>query len=107
MGFFKRKFEKNVTRDNQFLKNYATRGNALLMYTEENEAITKELQSMIYDFQYTMPSFDPKAKELEKKIKKEFDRLTTLLEQPDYEDSDVISCIRLIRRTITDISSLR
>ena len=72
----------------------------------ENENITKEINRMIEDFQYTVPSMDTKAKELEKKIKKEFDRLANMLEQTDCDEAEVVNSIRLIRRTITDISSL-
>ena len=107
MGFFKRKNEKNVTRDNQFLKNYAVRSESLLIYVEENEVITKEIRLMIEDFQYTVPSFQDKARDLEKKIKKEFDRLTGMLEQPDCDENEIIMSVRLIRRTVADISSLR
>ncbi len=106
MSFFKRKNERNVTRDNQFLKNYATRSTALLMYVEENEHITKEINLMIEDFQYTVPSMDTKAKDLEKKIKKEFDRLANMLEQTDCDEDEVVKSIKYIRRTINDIASL-
>lgn len=107
MGFFKRKHEKNVARDNHFLKSYATRGEALLMYTEENEAITKELKAMNDEFQYTVPTADAGAKEIEKKIKKDFERLTNMLEQTDCDEGEVIMTIRAIRRSITEISSMR
>jgi acetyl-CoA C-acetyltransferase len=44
MGLFgKKKFNKNVTRDNIFLKDYAIKCNGLVFYVENNEAVKKEL----------------------------------------------------------------
>ena len=106
MGFFKRKNEKNVTRDNDFLQSYATKTQGLLMYAEESEAITNELLKMVDDFKYTAPSYSPAAKELEKKIMKDHERLTNMLEQPDCVESEIIMTIRAIRRAINDISAL-
>ena len=52
MGLFKKAFQKNATRDNQFFKNYAVKINALLRYTEDNEKVTTELKKLQDDFQY-------------------------------------------------------
>ena len=43
MGLFKKRFSKNVTRDNEFLKNYAIKCNGLTFYLENNEKVLKEL----------------------------------------------------------------
>ena len=106
-GFGKKKYEKNVTRDNEFLKDYAIKTNALLMYVEENEKIKKELNALKDDFQYTVATPEHDAKGLEKKIRKDFDALTATLQQSDWEENDVLNLIRGIRRYIVEISSSR
>ena len=51
MGLFgKKKYEKNMTRDNQFLKNYAIKVNGLINFTEGNEKVTQELEALKKDF---------------------------------------------------------
>ena len=107
MGFFKKKFVKNVSRDNEFLKGYAIKVNGLLIFVEENEKISKELRLMMDDFQYTVASPSSEAKKIEKNIEKDFEALTALLQQPDFEENEVLLAIRTIRRYIVEISSLR
>ena len=48
MGFFKKRFSKNVTRDNEFLKNYAVKCNGLAFYLENNEKVLKELMLVLF-----------------------------------------------------------
>ena len=107
MGFFKKSFQKNVTRNNEFLKDYAIKCNGLALYVEENEKVLKELNALKDDFQYTVATNIRDAKGLEKKIKKDFERLTNMLEQTDCDEGEVIMTIRAIRRSITEISSMR
>ncbi len=107
MGFFKKKFSKNVSRDNEFLKDYAIKVNGLLIYAEGNEKITAELRSMMDDFQYTVASSKPEAKRIEKNIKKDFDTLTATLQQSEWAEGDVSLLIKGIRRYLVEIGSLR
>ncbi len=108
MGLFgKKKFDKNVSRDNEFLKDYAIKVNALLMYVEENEKLTKELSALKDDFEFSVASSDPKAKALEKKIVKDFDQLKATLQQADWDEAEVLMLARGIRGTIVEITSLR
>ncbi len=107
MGFFKKTFSKNVTRDNEFLKNYATRCNGLLLYAQENEKVKSELTQLKDDFQYTVATDAKKAKDMEKKIKADFDALTALFQQPDWDEIQALMLIRGIRRYIVEISSMR
>lgn len=107
MGFFRKKLVKNVSRDNEFLKDYAIKVNGLLIYAENNETITAELRKMMDDFQYTIPSQKPEAKALEKKVKKDFDTLTMTLQQSEWSENDVSMLIKGIRRYLTEIASLR
>lgn len=107
MGFFKKRFEKNVSRDNEFLKSYAVKVNGLLFYTGDNEKVSEELCALMNDFQYTMASSKPEAKKVEKSIESEFDVLSKKFQQPDWADDEVILSIRNIRRYIIEIGSLR
>ena len=107
MGLFKKMFQKNVTRDNEFLKSYAIKVNGLLMYTEKNEKVSDELRALMNDFQYTVASSKPEAKKIEKNIVKEFDALTLKLQQLDWAEDEVLLMIRNLRRYIIEIGSLR
>ena len=107
MGFFKKRFEKNVSRDNEFMKNYAIKTAGLLMYTENNGKISEELEKMKEDFQYTVASALPEAKRIEKKITTDFETLTATLQQNDWNENDVSMLIKGIRRYIVEIRALR
>ena len=106
-GFGKKKYNKNVSRDNEFLKEYAIKVNGVMMFVEENEKVTTELTALKNDFQYTVASSDSSAKSLEKKIKKDFDALTATLQQPEWDEKEVLLLIRGMRRYIVEISSMR
>ncbi len=107
MGFFKKTFSKNVTRDNEFFKNYATKCNGLLFYTEENQKVKKEIIQLRDDFQYTVATDDKGAKAIEKSIKEDFEALTAHLQQSDWDEAQALLLIRGIRRYIVEISSMR
>ena len=107
MGLFKKKYVKNVSRDNEFLKSYAVKTNGLLMFAENNAAVTAELNSLKDDFQYAVASSDKDAKALEKKIAADFDQLALTLEQPQWEEAQVLLAIKSLRRTIVNITSMR
>ena len=107
MGLFKKRYVKNTVRDNEFLKGYAIKVHGLLLYTENNEAVTKALKEMMDDLQYTVASSDSDAKGVEKKIKKEFDALTAALQQDGWDEAGVLASIRNIRRFVIEISSMR
>lgn len=107
MGFFKRSFQKNVTRNNEFLKDYAVKCNGLALYIEENEKVQKELNALKDDFQYTVATNIRDAKGIEKKIKKDFDALTAVLQQAEWDEKEVLLLIRGLRRYIIEISSMR
>lgn len=105
-GFFRKKYEKNVERDNEFLKEYAGKVNGLILFAEENEKVKTELKALQDDFQYCVASPDPKAKKLEKKIKADFENLSGLL-KGDWEEKEIIILIREIRQAIVDLRSIR
>lgn len=107
MGFFKKRYSKNVARDNEFLKKYAVRVNGLLIFTENNATVSAELNALKDDFQYTVATSDKGARDLEKKISENFEALATALEQPQWEEAQVLLMIKSLRRSITEISSLR
>ena len=57
-GFGKKKYNKNVSRDNEFLKDYAIKCNGLSFYLEGKENVLKELNLLKDDFQYTVATDD-------------------------------------------------
>ena len=105
-GFGRKKYAKNVSRDNEFLKEYAVKVNGLLVYVEENEKITKELTQLKEDFQYTVASPEAKARGAEKKIEQEFKKLTQALQQPNWSEEEVSFMIKGLRRYIVEIASM-
>ncbi len=107
MGFFKKSFQKNVTRDNEFLKDYAVKCNGLVFYVEDNEKVKKELDQLKDDFQYSVATDVRAAKGLEKKIKADFNKLTALLAQEQWDEAEALLLIREMRRYIVEITSLR
>ena len=106
-GFGKKKYVKNVTRDNEFLKEYAIKCNGLALYIEDKENVKKELDMLKDDFQYTVATNDTAAKKLEKNIKSDFEALTALLQQPEFDETQAIMLIRGLRRYIVEINSMR
>ena len=106
-GFGKKKYVKNVTRDNEFLKDYAIKCNGLLFYVEDKENVKKELNMLKDDFQYTVATNDSAAKKLEKSIKTDFEALTAHLQQSDWDEAQALMLIRGLRRYIVEINSMR
>ena len=106
-GFGKKKYVKNVSRNNEFLKEYAIKTNGLIMYAENNETVLVELNKLKDDFQYTVASYNSDAKDFEKNIDREFTNLVTILQQPEWSEEEVLLLIKGLRRYIVEISSLR
>ena len=107
MGFFKKSFQKNVTRDNEFFKNFAIKINALMRYTEENEKVTAELKKLQSDFQYTVATEDRHAKKHEKSIDKMYDELKAVLQQPAWDEQQVLLIVKNMGMEIDEINSMR
>lgn len=107
MGFFKRKYSKNVTRDNQFFKTYAVKMNALLRYVEDNEKVTEAIERLQNDFQYTVASADSHAKKCEKNIKKLYEELKAMLQQPGWNEQQVLLLVKNMGAEIDEINSMR
>jgi len=108
MGLFgKKKYEKNMARDNQFLKNYAIKVNGLINFAEGNERVIKELEDLKHDFQYSVGTSAKDNKKLEKKIENDYKALSDMLTQPSWEEAEVIRMARIIRQTIVEITANR
>ena len=107
MGFFKKAFSKNVTRDNQFFKNYAIKINALLRYAEENEKVTAELRKLQDDLQYTVASADRDAKKYERKIEKMYEELKAKFQTTAWDEQEVLLIIKNMGAAIDEINSMR
>ena len=60
-----------------------------------------------YDFQYAVATSSKEAKEIEKKITTDFEALAVALEQPQWEEAQVLLMIKSLRRSIVNITSLR
>jgi len=106
-GFGKKKYDKQVSRDNQFLKEYAIKVNGLILYVENNERVLTELNLLKNDFQYTVASPDKEAKAVEKSIEKDFKELTVELQKNGWDEETVMRLIKGLRRYVIEISSLR
>ena len=107
MGLFKRKYEKNVTRDNEYLKNFAVRINGLLRFTEENEKVTAELRKLQDDFRFTVATQVRGAKKIESRIDEKYENLKNTLQQPEWNEQEVIMMIRNIGLELDEINSMR
>ena len=107
MCFSKKKYVNNVSHDNEFLKDYAVKVNGLLIYAEENEKVKKELGALRDDFQYAVASASEKAKAIEKTIAKDFETLVAALQQPEWDEAEVLLMVKGLRRNIVEITSLR
>ena len=108
MGLFgKKKYSKNIARDNTFLKDYAIKVNGLLRLTEENEKVTAALKKLQEDFQYTIPTQDVDAKKMERNINKKYDELRAMLTTPEWDEQAVLMLIRAIGMEIDDINAMR
>lgn len=109
MGLFssKKKYVKNVTRDNEFLKNYAVKVNALMIYAEDNDKITAQLEELQNEFQYTVATADTDAKKFEKQIDNQYKTLYAVMSQPGWDEDEVIGMIRQMRATIITLMAER
>lgn len=104
---FRKKYEKGVTRDNNFFKNYAVKVNGLMRFAEGNEAVTAELKKLQHDFQFTVPSPSKEAKKVEGRIEEQYEALKTALQQPEWDENAVILMIRNIGMEIDEINAMR
>ena len=108
MGLFgRKKYTKNVARDNTFLKDFAIKLNGLMRYTEDNETVTKALRKLQEDFQFTVATQVKDAKKLEKNINQKYEALKAILQQPDWDEAAVLLAIRNIGLEIDEINAMR
>ena len=107
MGLFKKSYQKNATRDNEFFKNYAIKVNALLRYTDGFDKVIAELKRLQDDFQYTVATSDRHAKKNERNIEKMYDELKAMLQQTSWDEQQVLLLIKNIGAEIDEINSMR
>jgi predicted RNA binding protein with dsRBD fold (UPF0201 family) len=108
MGLFgRKKYEKNVSRDNSFLKDFAIKLNGLMRYTEENERVTTALRKLQEDFQFTVATQVKDAKKVEARINELYESLKAMLQQPEWDEQAVILAIRNIGLEIDEINAMR
>ena len=108
MGLFgRKKYAKNVGRDNTFLKDFAIKLNGLMRYTEGNEKVTAALRRLQEDFQFTVATQVKDAKKLEKNINQKYEALKAILQQPDWDEAAVLLAIRNIGLEIDEINAMR
>ena len=104
---FRKRYEKGVTRDNTFFKNYAIKVNGLMRYVEENERVTTALQKLQHDFQFTGPSPSKEAKKIEARIEDQYEALKAALQQTEWDEKAVILMIQNIGMEIDEINAMR
>lgn len=108
MGLFgKKKYAKNVARDNNFLKDFAIKLNGLMRYTEENEKVTQALRKLQEDFQYTIATQVKDAKKTEARINELYEALKALLQQPEWDEQAVLMTIKNLGLEIDEINAMR
>ena len=108
MGLFgKKKYAKNVTRDNNFLKDFAIKLNGLMRYTEETEKVTQALRKLQEDFQYTIATQVKDAKKTEARINELYEALKALLQQPEWDEQAVLMAIKNLGLEIDEINAMR
>ena len=78
-----------------------------MIFAENNATVTAELNSLKADFQYTVATSSKEAKPLETKIKTGFEELAAALEQPQWEEAQILLQIKSLRRLIVEITSIR
>ncbi len=107
MLFGKKKYKKNVTRDNEFLKTYDVKINGLLPFVKDNEKITNALKELQDLFHYTVATALKDAKAIEKDIAKLYAELDSAVEQPELDEAFILLTINKIRKQIENINALR
>ena len=107
MGLFKKSFQKNVTRSNEFFKNYAIKINAFIRYAEGNDKVVSELQNLQSDFQYTVAAANKQAKKNEKNIDNMYEELKSIFQQPTWDEQKVLLIIKNMRMEIDEINATR
>lgn len=108
MGLFgRKKFEKNVTRNYNFLKDFATKLHALMRYTEGNEKVTQALRKLQDDFEFTLGTHVKDAKKAEARISELYESLKSLLQQPDWDEQAVLLAIRNLGMELDELNSMR
>ena len=108
MGLFgKKKYAKNVARDNNFLKDFAIKLNGLMRYTDENEKVTQALRKLQEDFQYTIATQVKDAKKTEARINELYEALKALLQQPEWDEQAVLMAIKNLGLEIDEINAMR
>lgn len=106
MGLFgKKKYTKNFTRDDNFMKSYAIKINGLIRYVEENERIAKALEKLKEDFEYTIGSSAKAAKKNEARIEKMYDSLKESLQKSSLNEDEILLTIRNIGMEIDEINA--
>lgn len=108
MFFFKNKRMKKVAHNNEFLKTCAIKIKGLInIYGEDNAKISGELSSLADELMHTIPSPDPKARGYEKNIEKGYEQLSSLFQQAEWDEAEVMAVIKNIRKNISELNSLR
>ncbi len=105
--FGKKKYQKNVARDNEFLRNYEVKINGLLPFVQSNSKITDALKELQEQFHYTVPSPHKDAKSYEQEIEKEYATLEKAVEQPALDETLILFSIHKINKQIENINASR
>ena len=106
MGWFgKKKYAKNFTRDDEFMKSYAIKINGLTRYAEGNDRLTEALVKLKEDFQYTIGSAAKPAKKNEANIDKMYNSLKEAFQKPELDEAGILLIIRNMGMEIDEINA--
>ena len=106
MGLFgKKKYVQNFTNDNNFLKSYAIKINGLIRYVENNERVTKALEKLRDDFQFTIGTAAKSAKKNEARIDRLYDKLKNAFQTTQIDEEAVMLLIRNIGMELDEINA--
>ena len=108
MLFGKKKYAKDFGKGNDFLKSYATKISALMNLTENNELVTDKLNHLKESFVFAIsPPQNKEVVKCQEKIEAKFDELRDILEQEDWDETDVIRRINSLETELGMLTSIR
>jgi hypothetical protein len=106
-GFRRKKRAKGFEKGNNFLKSFAMKIDALTIYTDANESVTKKLRQLKMNFTFTVsPDDNRDMKGNEDVIRSLYEELKSLLSRSDWKEEDVLLLIDRINAELEAVSEM-